>query len=968
MTIWSEIFDGNEELILQIDRFSVEEMQLRVPGRCLQDFKHLNPLMENGRLFPFIRDPDQRRFVWNRILKISTLIPSLHSAAQDRKFLSPIAKAIRRLCSGSLKTTLRATLRHAFSPVDRTEDIVDVQTSDHTRCQYKGTTTQQFNWGIAQLVCFASREFPNLIRECPLKEPGKSKPLPKEPDAAIWATFAQLAYHLGFESEKILELKQKDVDEEIATTMLLLARKPPRFFYDEVEFQQHKVDIVQKFFTAHEQEYSHASLKWVLEGEGEGLDRRCGRTFEFAHNYNQDHTFFPNFWAYQGESGEGISPLFVRFAVLKAFFGDLFGDQKPLAYPENVSDSSIRDPVDLDMDSTASISSEIDVGSEERLAQDEEAQLRAEINQLRVELESLHEVMRNETVIREEAQKLTAVLQERVQQHSTVDEKLLQAESKIKDLSSQLDRDKLVHDAECQRYKLELDRTEQECSRKELALRQSQEITLRGDNDKARQVEELQGRLLGQETHQRHEVDALKARLSGMDTTLNESLRARTQLEDESRSRSQSYQINLQNLQQRLDKIEAEKAGLEAKLQSVLTVGTAIAQMVEHFGEIGRDLIEAPQMAISDEETDVVTDLTMVSTTASPLDTQIQTLADNNSTCSEQDFSPEGVLAMTRTDNHAANHEQLGLIVSQVTAAGNVAADDGLRQLQDVLQQGNTAKVQIVEGIRALRANIVLLEGKRKESDVQNAKSREATSKLRKELTALKKKEHESSESRKSEASTIVGLRGEIAHLQQELTVSQSRTDNEGKMRQEAELKEAEASTALEKSRAEVFSFQSQLELPKDQHQSASMGGQVRKIGFKIDPSGDERQVYLNRSELQDVLEKCKRDGLIPYDSRHHSMSPEHTWDIMMSQRLDCITLHLMEDYAMPKEGPKRKRRPEPSHESSLVVSPESSNPMIGLDDSSIVVHRTNKAKSAWRLLNDHLEGMTHRDEMQTDQ
>ena len=701
VTIWSEIFDGNEEFMSQTDRFSVEEVQLRVPGRCLQDFRHLNPLMENGRLFPFIRNPDQRLLVWNRILKISTLIPSLHSLAQDRKFLYPIAKAIRCLCSGSSKTTLRAALRRTFSPVDQTENAVYIQTTDHTSRLCKGTTTQQFNWGIAQLVCFASRKFPDLVRECPLKEPGSSKPLQKEPDAATWASFAQLAHRLGFESEKILELKEKDVDDEIATTMLLLARKPPRFFYDEIEFQQHKLDIVQKFSTARERACAPSSLEWVLEGEGEGLDRRCGRTFEFAHEYNKEHTFLHNFWADKGESGEGLSPLFIRFAVLKAFFGDLVGEQEAPICLENTSGSSMYVQVGSDLASNVSTRSVVSMGSEHRQAQNEIAQLRAELGQLQVEAERLREVTKREVAKREEAQKLTVELQERLQQTSILEgegERLRQAENKIRELSSQLQQHRAASEAERQQYKRKLDRTEKELSEKETALFQAQERTMAEYDDKARQIEEhhrkeledLQDLLLQQERSRKSEVDTLKAQLIGEEEALRDAIRVNSQLEDETNLRNQNYQESLHTLQEALAKTEEKNTVLEAKLQLALRKHTAVARMVEDSG-IGRDPRTAPEMTAPDK--DIVTGVMINSETAASRRTathvQTQTAAPDfaflHQSKGRVDLSPAPLSA---SDSVNVGNLKTKIVAGQSEKTWNGRWEDmGLAALEEAAQQ-----------------------------------------------------------------------------------------------------------------------------------------------------------------------------------------------------------------------------------------------------------------------------------------
>jgi hypothetical protein len=63
--------------------------------------------------------------------------------------------------------------------------------------------------------------------------------------------------------------------------------------------------------------------RFFVEGLGEKPKRRCGRTFEFAYNYDQQFLFLNTLCDLDLVMGSGISSLFVRMSVYVAFFGSI---------------------------------------------------------------------------------------------------------------------------------------------------------------------------------------------------------------------------------------------------------------------------------------------------------------------------------------------------------------------------------------------------------------------------------------------------------------------------------------------------------------------------------------------------------------------------------------------------------------------------------------------------------------------
>jgi len=54
----------------------------------------LKILFDLGKLFPEIREEEERRLIWNNIPRIAYLIPSLYTLFEDLKLLSPCVKII----------------------------------------------------------------------------------------------------------------------------------------------------------------------------------------------------------------------------------------------------------------------------------------------------------------------------------------------------------------------------------------------------------------------------------------------------------------------------------------------------------------------------------------------------------------------------------------------------------------------------------------------------------------------------------------------------------------------------------------------------------------------------------------------------------------------------------------------------------------------------------------------------------
>ena len=78
------------------------------------------------------------------------------------------------------------------------------------------------------------------------------------------------------------------------------------------------------FAQAREVSGSENSNHFVLNRDGEALQRRCGRSaFQNSFESNERHLFLRSFFEQNEAIGQGLSSLFVTMSVYKALLGDL---------------------------------------------------------------------------------------------------------------------------------------------------------------------------------------------------------------------------------------------------------------------------------------------------------------------------------------------------------------------------------------------------------------------------------------------------------------------------------------------------------------------------------------------------------------------------------------------------------------------------------------------------------------------
>ncbi|KAL8789533.1 MAG: hypothetical protein Q9213_001146 [Squamulea squamosa] len=184
--------------------------------------------MHENNLFPKITDVTTRTRILQKLLEVSTLVPLLSTFFEDTKWLEPVAKIIRKLLPTRYKKSNRFAMYQKYTGSKCKAGIIHIQGRRqwHTEARLD---MHQMECGYRQLCIFAWRHFPELIGIAPHKNKGTAKPKIQQINKHSWRRLGRLAQGLGFDSEEISALANKNPDLGMAIAFLKQAR-PPEFY------------------------------------------------------------------------------------------------------------------------------------------------------------------------------------------------------------------------------------------------------------------------------------------------------------------------------------------------------------------------------------------------------------------------------------------------------------------------------------------------------------------------------------------------------------------------------------------------------------------------------------------------------------------------------------------------------------------------------------------------------------------
>ncbi|KAM3475765.1 hypothetical protein MY8738_007241 [Beauveria namnaoensis] len=313
---WHHIFDGDESAMERLDEDTVLSLQLKAPGACEKEARALYAQVHSGCLFRAFNETARNR-IWLRLCSatVDCLVPSLYAFFENLKYMQAAADCMRRLVPREARKSLRRSFEKKYSTEDADESECIIQTSWSSFRSIPMPRADSFDVAYRQLWLYALRE-------------QQSMPIPRKQKLAIAETrhadeivvfrFACLAQKLGFKSDEIKALVQRNPDQAIARRLLTTARKADEFEYEDMSTS---IQLITQIFSTAQ------LISAPIPTEEDDVDDiavppvRCGTPHAAHHSRDKPDMFLDKLHAPMHRHGSDLTSFFVQRSIYFAFFG-----------------------------------------------------------------------------------------------------------------------------------------------------------------------------------------------------------------------------------------------------------------------------------------------------------------------------------------------------------------------------------------------------------------------------------------------------------------------------------------------------------------------------------------------------------------------------------------------------------------------------------------------------------------------
>ncbi|KAK8029466.1 hypothetical protein PG993_010757 [Apiospora rasikravindrae] len=314
---WYLVFDQREDAMQQLEKEDVLAVQCTAPGACRADADRLFGRVRDGEIFRMF-DEAERLMLWSRICSASAdrLVPSLYGFFENCKYIQPAADCMKRLVHLEKRETIRSAMENAFwgpgLPDDASTCMIQVSTSSFKLVP--ANQADRFDLLYRQLWLYALREYPAMPAERSKKLAG---PKGETADENMLFDFAHMAHIAGFRTPEIDHLLQQDPDRDRARRLLMTARKPGHYEYDDLETRV--TQVVDIMTTAQPVSYEEGADDWSVE-EQMKPPNRCGIPAWGDHSRDRTMMFLEKLHAPIESQGSCLTSFFVQRSTYFSFF------------------------------------------------------------------------------------------------------------------------------------------------------------------------------------------------------------------------------------------------------------------------------------------------------------------------------------------------------------------------------------------------------------------------------------------------------------------------------------------------------------------------------------------------------------------------------------------------------------------------------------------------------------------------
>ena len=93
---WSSLIDNDYNKIMKINLYTVESLQLFIPGVSCRDVKTVQDLILSSKTFTNLKNSDHAA-IWNKLQEKREIILSLHTFFQDLYYLEVCTNCVKQL-------------------------------------------------------------------------------------------------------------------------------------------------------------------------------------------------------------------------------------------------------------------------------------------------------------------------------------------------------------------------------------------------------------------------------------------------------------------------------------------------------------------------------------------------------------------------------------------------------------------------------------------------------------------------------------------------------------------------------------------------------------------------------------------------------------------------------------------------------------------------------------------------------
>ncbi|KAI9799076.1 MAG: hypothetical protein M1833_004270 [Piccolia ochrophora] len=350
--IWREITLDDPGLQRFVDARTVDLLQLRSPIAS-EDHTSITNMMDSGQLFPSIRSRGIRTQILTRIHAITCVIPSLFTFFEDTKYLEPCATILKAALAKKFGESVREAIQRCYTGHNQQDRVVIYETSANTMSTTVNTEQFGIDLGYRQLWLFAMRNFPEMTGVMPRKDPGESKPAFNGTREKYWHRFAELANSLGFESDRLRQMRSDDPDRKAARAFVRRMKPIEEYDLDESSLEAATTHLCEYMMHIKRRPLRSPICALTTNAQGEPLASRCNRPFNSSHRRDRGRLYIRELsieYSYHGEAR------LTSFAVKRDIFHAFFGKSENFITPQS-------SPADSEFDRLAETHANATIGN-----------------------------------------------------------------------------------------------------------------------------------------------------------------------------------------------------------------------------------------------------------------------------------------------------------------------------------------------------------------------------------------------------------------------------------------------------------------------------------------------------------------------------------------------------------------------------------------------------------------------------